>query len=88
MKRAFVVTEKQTKASKGFGFVQFATRADAERAVTTLQAKEIDGRKLKLEMAGKGKGKAKGNAGAAAAAAPKKAEEVCPLWITIKNKSL
>ncbi len=53
VKRAFVVTDRASKKSKGFGFVQFATRGDAERAVTSLQAKEIGGRKLKLEMAGK-----------------------------------
>jgi hypothetical protein len=53
IKRAFVVTEKGAAGkSRGYGFVQFAVKADAERAVASLQAKQIDGRPLKLEMAG------------------------------------
>jgi len=40
--------------SRGFGFVQFATPNDAHRAVKDMHGKELNGRKIRVEVAVKG----------------------------------
>ncbi|PWN24023.1 hypothetical protein BCV69DRAFT_265448 [Microstroma glucosiphilum] len=45
LKRAFVVTDQETKKSKGVGYVTFAVAEDAERALTELQGKKLDGKR-------------------------------------------
>ena len=51
---AFIVTDKVTKASRGFGFVEFALVADAHRAVEMMHGSEMGGRKLTVDLATKG----------------------------------
>jgi|SRR3989338_2616493 len=48
---AVVIKDKYTGRSKGFGFVTFANEADAEKAVTEMAEKEVDGRKIVVNVA-------------------------------------
>lgn len=48
---ASVVTDRDTGRSRGFGFVEMASDADAERAVNQLNGRDLDGRQLKVELA-------------------------------------
>lgn len=43
---ANVVMDKMTGRSRGFGFVEMATEADAKKAVDSLNGTEIEGRKI------------------------------------------
>ncbi|PWN30554.1 hypothetical protein BDZ90DRAFT_17291 [Jaminaea rosea] len=45
LRRAFVVTDPNTKTSKGVGYVTFAVPEDAERALTELQGRKLDGKR-------------------------------------------
>lgn len=45
LRRAFVVTDPETKTSKGVGYVTFSVPEDAERALTELQGKKLDGKR-------------------------------------------
>ncbi|OGM32495.1 RNA-binding protein [Candidatus Woesebacteria bacterium RIFCSPHIGHO2_01_FULL_44_21] len=47
---AVVITDKFTKRSKGFGFVEFAKGEDAQKALA-LNEKEVDGRKIVVNVA-------------------------------------
>ena len=52
LRRAFVVTEKETGKSKGVGYVTFAIHEDAKRAFEQLQGHSLDGkRKMRIEWA-------------------------------------
>lgn len=51
-----VVTDKQTQASKGFGFVKFVNRTEAEEAMNTLNGTSLEGRTLIVKKAALGKG--------------------------------
>ena len=64
VRRSFIINQKRTNTSKGFGFVQFALHDDAQRAVQEMEGKEVgEGRRLRVELAvergrvGAGKGK-------------------------------
>lgn len=46
-----VVTDRDTGRSRGFGFVEMATPAEAEAAVKKFNGTELDGRTLKVEIA-------------------------------------
>lgn len=48
---ATVVTDRETGRSRGFGFVEMATAEDAEQAVSRLNGKDLDGRRLQVEKA-------------------------------------
>lgn len=48
---ANVVVDQFTGRSRGFGFVEMATAEDAQQAVTQLDGRELDGRRLKVEVA-------------------------------------
>ncbi len=48
---ATVIKDKYSGRSKGFGFVTFAEKADAERAVSEMDGKEVEGRALKVNEA-------------------------------------
>jgi RNA recognition motif-containing protein len=41
-----VVTDKYTGQSRGFGFVEMSTEAEAQNAINSLNGKEVDGRTL------------------------------------------
>lgn len=46
-----VVVDRTTNASKGYGFVKFVNRNEAEAAMTALQGQEVEGRRLKIQKA-------------------------------------
>ncbi|OGK12627.1 hypothetical protein A3C98_00850 [Candidatus Roizmanbacteria bacterium RIFCSPHIGHO2_02_FULL_37_15] len=46
-----IISDRYTGRSKGFGFVTFANEADAEKAIAELSNKEIDGRKIIVNIA-------------------------------------
>src|SRR5262249_32134737 len=48
---ASVVTDRETGRSRGFGFVEMATNAEAEAAVKKLNGQEVDGRAIRVELA-------------------------------------
>jgi RNA recognition motif-containing protein len=48
---ATIVTDRDTGQSRGFGFVEMATLEEADRAVTRFNGHELDGRRLKVELA-------------------------------------
>lgn len=51
LKHATVVTDPQTKISKGYGFVTFADPEDAQNAAAELNNSLLDGRKIQVEVA-------------------------------------
>ena len=53
---ASVVTDRDTGRSRGFGFVEMATTEDANEAVARLNGTELDGRRIKVELAKPGGG--------------------------------
>jgi RNA recognition motif-containing protein len=57
---ANVVTDQFTGRSRGFGFVEMATVEEAQKAVTDLNGRELDGRRLTVDIA---KPKANGTRG-------------------------
>src|SRR3990167_7048760 len=48
---ARVITFKDTGRSRGFGFVEFAKEEDAKKAVDEMNQKEVEGRKLVVNIA-------------------------------------
>jgi RNA recognition motif-containing protein len=57
---AAVVTDRDTGQSRGFGFVEMATAAEAEEAITKLNGTSLDGRSIRVEKAASGGGKGGG----------------------------
>jgi RNA recognition motif-containing protein len=63
---ATVITDQMTGRSKGFGFVEMATTEEAQKAVSQLDGRELDGRQVKVEVArpkGEGGGRDSGRGG-------------------------
>ena len=48
---ATIISDKYSGRSKGFGFVEFANEADAQKAVETFNDKDVEGRKLVVNVA-------------------------------------
>jgi len=48
---AVVITDRMSGRSKGFGFVTFANEADAEKATAEMHDKDIEGRKIIVNVA-------------------------------------
>jgi cold-inducible RNA-binding protein len=48
---ATVITDRATGRSKGFGFVEMASDADAEKAIAMWNGKDLDGRTLVVNEA-------------------------------------
>lgn len=48
---ASVITDRATGRSKGFGFVEMASDADAEKAISMWNGKDLDGRTLVVNEA-------------------------------------
>ena len=63
---ATVITDQMTGRSKGFGFVEMATAEEAQKAVSQLDGRDLDGRQIKVEVAkpkGEGGGRGGGRGG-------------------------
>jgi RNA recognition motif-containing protein len=48
---ATIIMDRMTGRSKGFGFVEMANDADAEKAIAKWNGQELDGRKLTVNEA-------------------------------------
>ncbi|MFY9462273.1 MAG: RNA-binding protein [Candidatus Sungiibacteriota bacterium] len=48
---ATVIMDKMSGRSKGFGFVEMSTEAEAQKAIDTLNGKELDGRTITVNEA-------------------------------------
>ncbi len=46
-----VITDKMSGRSKGFGFVEMSSEEEAQKAIETLNGKEIDGRSVTVNEA-------------------------------------
>ena len=51
VKKAQVITDRETGRSRGFGFVEMATSEEAEAAISSLNGREVDGRALTVNLA-------------------------------------
>ncbi len=51
VKDVALITDRDTMRSKGFGFVEMTTQAEAQKAIELLNGKELDGRALTVNMA-------------------------------------
>ena len=64
-----IIQDRETGRSRGFGFVEMASKEEGEKAIASLHGKEIDGRELKVNEAkpqenrGGGGGGGRGNYG-------------------------
>jgi RNA recognition motif-containing protein len=47
---ASVITDKFSGQSRGFGFVEMATAEEAQRAIAELNGKDLDGRKITVNV--------------------------------------
>ncbi|HVC64949.1 MAG TPA: hypothetical protein VNF52_05675, partial [Candidatus Dormibacteraeota bacterium] len=45
-----VITDKFSGQSRGFGFVEMATSEEAQRAISELNGKDLDGRKITVNV--------------------------------------
>ena len=48
---AAVITDRATGRSRGFGFVEMSSESEAEKAIATLNGRELQGRKLNVSEA-------------------------------------
>ena len=48
---ATIIMDKMTGRSKGFGFVEMSTEEEAQKAIDTLNGKELDGRTITVNEA-------------------------------------
>ncbi|MCC6159824.1 MAG: RNA-binding protein [Deltaproteobacteria bacterium] len=48
---AKVITDRDTGRSRGFGFVTFANAESAQKAISALDGKDLDGRTIKVNKA-------------------------------------
>ena len=51
VERVSVVTDRDTGQARGFGFVEMSANADADRAISELNGRELDGRALNVNEA-------------------------------------
>lgn len=49
--RAQVITDRDTGRSRGFGFVEMASNEAAEKAISSLDGKDVSGRQIKVNVA-------------------------------------
>jgi len=48
---AQVIADRDTGRSRGFGFVEMASAEDAQKAISSLDGKNLDGRQLTVNLA-------------------------------------
>ena len=46
-----IITDRDTHQSKGFGFIEMNTQAEAEKAISMFNGKEVDSRPIKVNIA-------------------------------------
>lgn len=51
VKKAQVITDRDTGRSRGFGFVEMASSEEASAAINSLNGKNVDGRDLTVNVA-------------------------------------
>ena len=51
VKRAYIITDRQTGKSKGFGFVEMSNDDEAQAAIAALDGKKCDGYTVKVNEA-------------------------------------
>lgn len=49
--KAQVITDRDTGRSRGFGFVEMASSDDAQKAISSLNGANVEGRSLKVNIA-------------------------------------
>jgi cold-inducible RNA-binding protein len=49
--RVSIVTDRETGQARGFGFVEMSNNAEAQRAISELNGRELDGRALNVNEA-------------------------------------
>jgi len=60
---ARVILDKETRKSKGFGFVDFANTVDAEKAIQDLDGVQLEGKTLAVKVAEDRKNNSDGGGG-------------------------
>uniref|UniRef100_A0A8C5MBQ8 RRM domain-containing protein n=1 Tax=Leptobrachium leishanense TaxID=445787 RepID=A0A8C5MBQ8_9ANUR len=55
-----VVKDRETKRSRGFGFVTYENPDDAKDAMLAMNGKSVDGRQIRVDQAGKSSGDRRG----------------------------
>ena len=48
---ATIIEDRETGRSRGFGFIEMSSQAEAENAIAQLDGKDLDGRSLKVNEA-------------------------------------
>jgi RNA recognition motif-containing protein len=51
IKEITLITDRDTRQPKGFGFVEMTTQAEAEKAIQMFNEHEVDGRRLTVNVA-------------------------------------
>ena len=51
VKKAYIVNDKDTGKSKGFGFVEMSDSEQAKSAISALDGSDLDGRQIKVNEA-------------------------------------
>jgi RNA recognition motif-containing protein len=46
-----IIEDRETGRSRGFGFVEMSSKEEAQKAISALDGKEVDGRSLKVNEA-------------------------------------
>lgn len=63
VKEAVVVKDRETGRSRGFGFVTFTNPDDAKDALHGMNGENLDGRQIRVDLAGKSSGGGRGGGG-------------------------